>query len=167
MTTYCRPLSTTYVMGMALPAAGRDHWASMRPVSRSKARSRWSGVPAANTNPPAVIMAPPRLSAPVESPSGTSHLMSPELRSTAVSAPQGGALQNVLRGVTSWRRIMPYAVPRCGVDCQSAFARDTDSNDARGTRRTIVAIRFVGVTAHALVGWTATPPQFEPPILPG
>jgi two-component system nitrogen regulation sensor histidine kinase NtrY len=54
----------SYVMGTAMPGAGRSACHSSRPVSTSNARKRLSMVAAMNIKPPAVMMGPPMLGEP-------------------------------------------------------------------------------------------------------
>src|SRR5215471_6035644 len=111
MTTYCLSFQV-YVMGVACAAAGNSYDHDSLPVSESNAR-RWGSIAAAvNTNPPAVIIGPPRLTEPVclpanIVPSGTAHTIFPLNKSTASVVPHGGALHGNTSAVINGLRNIP------------------------------------------------------------
>ncbi len=101
-------------MGRAWALFGSSAVQTSRPVSMSKTCIRLSSVPATNTNPPPVIMAPPRLIEPggsgapgassAKDPSGTFQRMAPFSMSTATSMPHGGGEQGMPDGARKLER---------------------------------------------------------------
>src|SRR3954469_25470076 len=104
MTIIWRPL-TAKLAGTPSEATGVSTSHTTLPVSRSYARNLRSDPVATNTSPPAVTSGPPRgqwapvgpfhsgiCGSPVTVPLGTCHLMSPVLRSYAVSVDHGGPI---------------------------------------------------------------------------
>src|SRR5580765_6611853 len=122
----------------------------------SNARMNGSHVPAMNTRPPAVTIGPPRLMVPggtfgfagLKLPSGTCQRIVPDDRSSAVSAPQGGAMHGSPLGDIRNARNMPYGVPACPVYSPFSVRCAGSLKTAWGTSFTFAARLFEIGRAH-------------------
>src|SRR5215470_15576554 len=136
MTTYWSPCQA-YVIGLATPGTGSLPCQSSAPLRPSKAR-RYASIAPVNTRPPPVTSAPLTRPVPVASatpngarssvvPTDDCQRILPAFRSTATSAPQGGALHGIPSGETRISRVAANGAPSCGPNStpEAIFALST------------------------------------------